>query len=229
MRNKNGGTTLNPIRPRFKFSLVPRIVLGFVSAAVLICAAGSINSARADYIPPMEHDGFTVLEEKWEFIEGTDSKANNHIGNILATHGPAKGDPNKAYTLELDHGGKKLRFPIDRFMLAHYTDSNTICTGNYLAFTEKYLEELRTKKPRTELLVRLASVGDKKAPPTVVGVWSFNAQTSWDKAIQQGSHALNLSAEKVRALGSAAGYKEALLKQSKKAWSEYDTRQGASR
>lgn len=188
--------------------------------AVYLVAVSSL-SASANYIAAPVHDEFTVLTDKWELVEGSAGKPENAASQTSATHGRSVADSPKTYTLEVTYAGKKIHFPVDRFMLAHNTDSNTICTGSYLQFTENYLNELCQHKPRTDLLVTLGSIGSPTAPVSVTGVWSFDTPKAWDRAIQQGSRTLDLSAENVRKLGSAMNYREAIVKASELRWSKF--------
>lgn len=193
-----------------------------VAAMCFLVHAFSALPARADYMPPQEFENYMILQDKWNIaVSKTPQAEESGEVRILAVHGPRVGDRSKSFTMEFQQGGKTFTFPVDRFMLAHHTDSNTICSGSYLAFTERYIDDLRLCQPHPAVLVKLSVVGKADAPVSVVGIWPFNSQKSWDRAIQRGSHVLDLSAEKVRALGNADGYRAAMLKASDAAWAEY--------
>jgi len=101
-------------------------------------------------------------------------------------------------------------------LLADRTDSNTICTGTYKTFTRGYLEGLNA---HPDSPVRVEVVTEKKGDTLkVAGVWPVDFQQSWQRAIQQGSHVLNLSAEKVRELKSPEGYERKLREFSEQQW-----------
>jgi hypothetical protein len=155
------------------------------------------SAAVANYILPPVDEDYTVIPDSWK----------------LTKSNPA-GDFDR---LEAVHNGKAHVWTIDRFLLAARTDSNTICTGSYMTFTKGYLEQLSASPAGTT--IRVEVVGSKKdGSLEVAGVWSVDFRKAWERAIQQGSRVLNISAEQVRALKSPEAYESKLREFSKQQW-----------
>jgi len=169
------------------------------SAILLVVYAGiTINGAAiANYILPRLAEDYSVIPDSWKLVKSS------FLGDFDR--------------LEVVHKGKTYAWPIDRFLLADRTDSNTICTGSYMSYTREYLITLSRSMQSAPLRVEV--VAEKKGDPLkVAGVWLIDFKQSWDRATQQGSHLLNLSAEKVRALKSSEGYEKKAREFSEQQW-----------
>lgn len=162
---------------------------GFLAFCML--AVLSVGPGQANYIPPVDAERYLLLADSWTI--------------------------NSTTSLKIDRNGKKYEWNIDMFRLADRIDSNTICTGSYRRVMSEYLTGLRTRKADLPLLVELVSL--KTGGQLVVsGLWSFDYKTNWEKAIQRGSRLLDMSAESIRKLGSAAGYNRKVKQISARNW-----------
>jgi len=174
---------------------LPKKVLAYVFAIGTGVAVHS--AAMANYMLPHFDEDYNVIPDSWKLIKS------NPLGSFDR--------------LEVVHNGKAHTWTINTFLLADRTDSNTICTGSYKAFTNGYLEQLSASPRGTT--IRVEVVASKKGGPLeVAGVWSVDFKKSWESAIERGSRVLNLSAEKVRALKSPEGYEAKVREFSKQQW-----------
>jgi hypothetical protein len=164
---------------------------------------GTPQSSHADYMLSPVAERFMVMPDSW----------------TLQKSSPG-GDFDK---LHVTHKGKTYEWPIDLFLLADRTDSNTICTGSYKQFTKGYLESLSASKSNAP--VRVEVITNKTGEPLrVAGVWSVDFKESWNRAIQQGSRVLNMSAEQVRAFKTPEMYEKRIRQQSEDQWNLVDKR-----
>lgn len=194
----------------------------FPSVACLLTVVLSMAlPVKASYIPPEELESYWFLSSSWKF-------SGQHGNQVLAMpDGQVRASQKQAVVsdepvVEVRQNDRVYRFPVDVFMLAHFTNSDSICTGDYRSTMAKYMSELQESAPK-KVMIRL-SVLAKNGPLKVTSIRPFDSKRSWDRAIQEGSHILNLSAEKVRTLKSADGYEAALMKQSLEQWSLIESR-----
>ncbi len=193
-------------------------IVGSLALALLL-----VHPTYASYMPPEELESYWFISNSWKI---SDRPLNSAVDAVGEKSGPvpdgrilqASAQP----VVEVTVSDRQYRFPIDLFLLAHYTNSDSICVGDYRATMKKYIEQLR-EKPPTKAMIRL-SVLKKNGPLMVSSITRFDAKRTWDRAIQEGSQILDLSAAKVRQLKSADGYEAELMKRSQSQWELIKTR-----
>jgi hypothetical protein len=165
-------------------------------ALILFGSVLSCTCARANYYVVPSAESYTIIVDSWKL-----------------TRSSPGGDIDR---LEVVYKGKAHNWPIDRFLLADRTNSDSICTGTDERFTRGYLEQLNTTKPKE---IRVEVVAPKKGDPLkVAGVWSVDFKQSWERAIKWGSRVLNLSAWEVRVLKTPKHYERKLREFSDQQW-----------
>lgn len=190
-----------------------------LTACMLALFLIPIEFASASYFPPREVEKYWFVSNSWKIVEKSSGNTDGLLGGPVMVRSL---EPEK-YALEVQHGKRSYSFPINRFLMAHYTNSNSICTGSYKRTIERYIVDLKKVTPRPDVLVRVSSA---KAKGTLMVAELRNLDTfeSWDRVIQEGSHILDLSAEKVRKFGSASAYKSELAKKSLAQWALIEAR-----
>lgn len=168
-----------------------------IALALTIWFAGT--SALADYMPPRQVESYVVMSSDWSIDE--------------------KGDN---YSVTVNQNGKKITWPLNTFLLAHYTNSDSICCGSYQKEMSKFIQEIKKTQPRPGLFITI-STGTKGGALEVACVRPYVESKAWEQAIQQGSTLLNLSAEKVRKMGRDK-YKQALIAMSDTNWQKMANR-----
>jgi hypothetical protein len=158
------------------------------------------NAALADYVLPPIAERYHVITNSWQ----------------LSNTG-------KDYKLSANHNGKEYKWPVDRFLLADRINSDSICTGTADAFTKGYLNSLAQLPPKTDIIIEIVN-NKKEAPLVVAGIWVYDSEKQWQHATQFGSKTLSLSADKVKALGSAEKYHKQVLQFCDQEWNRMNVR-----
>ncbi len=186
-------------------------------AFLIIIFVFSAQCANADYLPPDEKEVFWVLTNSWKIVDRPAVKVGQTSTDKMTSLGTESG-----YSINVTNGSKSLFLPVNIFLLAHNVNSDSICTGKYKAEMKDYLRSLKAFE-KSEVLIKLTAL-KVNGPVQVSGIWPFNGENAWRKALGQGSQILSLSPAEVKKFGSAKAYKEELLKRTAQQWPKIESR-----
>lgn len=158
---------------------------------------------------------FWLVSKSWKIVESKAPASKSTTAKIALVSYPS-------YDLEVQDGGKLRKFPVNLLMLAHTTSCDTTSETTYKLAMIDYLKGVK-KLSNVDGLIKLGSF-KQNGPLEVAGIWQFNSEQAWKKAITQGSQIMNLSASQVRQYGSADSYKAELIKRTKSQWTQIDSR-----
>lgn len=161
-------------------------------------------------------DTYWLISSSWKLVETKAKSASPAAAgkNLPVTY--------PSFDVEVQEGGKLRKFPVNLLMLAHTTNCDTASEVTYKLAMIDYLKSVK-KLSNTDALIKLGSY-KQNGPLEVAGIWQFDSDQAWKKAIAQGSQIMNLSASEVRKYGSANSYKAELVKRTKSQWAQIDSR-----
>jgi hypothetical protein len=161
---------------------------------------------------------FWLISKSWKLVESKASSPSTSKGSTAKTLPITY----QSFELEIQDGNKLRKFPVNLLMLAHTTSCDTTSEATYKLAMIDYLKGVK-KISNADALIKLGS-NKQGGPLEVAGIWQFNSEQAWKKAITQGSQIMNLSASQVRQFGSADSYKAELVKRTKSQWTQIDSR-----
>lgn len=180
------------------------------SLLLLLMAPVSVSAGELKEI-------FWILSDSWKITETNSKTAPPQPG---AKTQPAVVYPN--FTVEVQSGGKVRKYSVNMRLLAQTTHTDTAGAVSYQLKLTDYLKGLKSLS-KADILIKLGTE-KQNGLLEVVGVWQFNSQQAWNRATNQGSEIMNLSAPQVRKFGSADAYKAELIKRTQSQWAQLDSR-----
>jgi hypothetical protein len=179
----------------------------YIKTAILLLAVFfiSVSIAFAENVPAAQN--YSEISEQYHIL--TSAWQLNEI---------AKEDEQ----LKIKHNGKDYVWKVDLALLAKRLDPNSAVSGS-TDFTRDYLSKLGQLPPQSEVIIELVN-SQKGAPLVVAGIGLYDSDKQWQHATKFGSRTLNLSAEKVKELGSAEKYHKKVLQYCDQEWTKIKAR-----
>lgn len=184
-------------------------------ACLTMLMLSSMQGAMANYTSAEEKEVFWILSDDWKIVERAPVK-------VGLTPAEKAANTEVGYSINVQYGKKPHNFPVDVFLLARNVNSDSIAAGRYKSAMQDYIRSLKTFQ-NEDVLLKLSSPR-VNGPLSLTGIWPFNADNAWNKALIQGSQIMNLSAGEVKRFGSANAYKDELISRTKSKWAQIESR-----